>query len=202
MESNWYVSALPVLIIVATVGLAVLIPYLLRQAQNHAWGDLASQLGLTLETGGSFLAFPKVTGNYRGHDLVLDTFTRGYGKQRRTYTRIVMTINNPANVQLSLYDENVFSRVAQALGSKDIQVDDPEIDRRFRIQGQPEEAVKLLFESGMLREQLLDLKALDLGLDGTSLRYSRQGIEKGIERLQNVLNLMGELATQVEQNRI
>ncbi|MBN1920999.1 MAG: hypothetical protein JW892_07125 [Anaerolineae bacterium] len=201
MDAGWQIYVISVLVVVGTVAAVLVGTYLLRQAQRRSWEDLASQSGLTLDLGKSFLSSPTVTGIHRGHEVLLDTFTRGAGKNRRTYTRIRMTVTNPRDLRLSLYGENIFTQLAQALGSHDIQLDDPEIDRRFRIKGEPEDIVKQLFAYGTFRQQLLELPSLNLSLQGDTLRYERSGVEKNVERLQKLLNLLGELATQVEQLR-
>ncbi len=201
MDGNWQIYILSVLIVIGVAGFAILSQYLMRQAQRRSWEELASQSGLTLDAGGSFLSSPTVTGVHRGHEVVVDTFMRGTGKNRHVYTQVRMTVTNPRDLRLSLYGENVFTQLAQTLGSRDIQVDDPEIDRRFRIKGEPEEAVKSLFVYGAFRQQLLELPALNLSLQGNTLRYEHSGVEKNVERLQKLLNLLSELATQVEQLR-
>lgn len=201
MDAGWQIYVISVLIVVGALGAVILGQYLLRQAQRRSWEDLASQSGLTLDPGKSFLSSPVVTGIHRGHEVVVDTFMRGTGKNRRTYTQIRMTVTNPRDLRLSLFGENIFTQLAQALGSHDIELGDPEIDRRFRIKGEPEEEVKNLFTYGAFRQQLLELPSLNLSLQGTTLRYEHSGVEKNVERLQKLLNLLGELATQVEQLR-
>src|SRR5262245_4406235 len=106
--------------------------FLSRRARDKAWRELAEGTGLTFEPGG-FLGSPRVTGTYRGHALTLDTFTRGAGKTRRVYTRIVLFVNNQDSAYLALYQESVFSKVGKFFGMQDIQVGDEDLDRKFII---------------------------------------------------------------------
>jgi hypothetical protein len=192
-----------IVIVVVFVGIAVLVSYLQRKAEGRAWGELASQLGLAFEPGANPWAPPAVKGTYGGHALVLDTFSRlrwhGQHANRKLFTRAVMTVSNPADLQLALYEESVFSQMGKILGVTDIQVGDAAIDRRFTIKGRPEEQIKTLLTSEALRQSLLSVRSINLSLEGTTIRYEHPGVEKDVTRLRSVLDLLSEFATAVEQ---
>ncbi len=190
--------ALPILVFAGIVALVLVLNYTSRQARLKAWGELAGNTGLTCESGGVFSPI-RVTGTYRGHGLILDTFTRSSGKNSQTYTRILLSANNPSNLALAIYEEGVMSKVGKALGMQDIQVGDADLDRRFIVKGRPEDAVVNLFAFGNLRQRLLDARSLNLTLNGDQVRFEARGVELDIGRLQSLFDLMSELADAVEK---
>lgn len=189
--------ALPILIFVGIVVLVLALNYYGRQARLKAWGELASNTGLTCDSGGLFAPI-RVTGLYRGHGLTLDTFTRSSGRHSETYTRIMLSASNPSNLALTIYEEGVMSKVGKALGMQDIQVGDADLDRRFIIKGRPEDAVVNLLASGSLRQRLLDARSLNLTLNGDQVRFEARGVELDTGRLQSLFDLMSDLAEAVE----
>jgi hypothetical protein len=191
--------AVPILIAVGVVVIVLVIVYLQRQAQLRAWRGLASQLGLACESGRYPWSAVTVHGSYRGHGVALDTFQRGIGRNQRTLTGIVMDVNNPSGLRMNLVRQGGFGQVGKWLGAQDIQVGDADIDRRFLIKGQPEEAIRRLFTSEGLRQALLALSSLDVTLEGATLRYEQPGVARGIERLRSLFDLLSELAIAVEQ---
>lgn len=193
------VVLLECLFFVSILGLALGVGYYSRKRQQQAWSDLAAQTGLTFEAGGYFGPAPRVTGAYRGHTLTLDTFTRGSGKSRTTYTRIVLFVNNAANIYLTLYQESVFSKIGKFFGMQDIQVGDEEVDRRFIIKGRPENFAASLFTSISLRERLLQARVLNVEVDGRELTFEQVGVLKDAEYLKFLFDLLSDVAERVER---
>lgn len=193
-----WIFGLQILFIVGVIVLAVGISYYRRQARQRAWSELAVRTGLTCEPG-SFFRPPYVTGVYRGHQLTLDTFTRGSGKSSTTYTRIVLFVNNQSNLYLALYEESIFSKIGKFFGAQDIQVGDEEIDRRFIIKGRPEDSVVRLLNSIGLRQKLLEARSLNLEVDGRELHFEKVGVELNVDYLQFLFDLLGDMAATVER---
>ncbi len=172
--------------------------FLSRRARDKAWRELAESAGLTFEPGG-FLGSPRVTGTYRGHTLTLDTFTRGTGKSRQVYTRIVLFVNNQENAYLALYQEGVFSKIGKFFGMQDIQVGDEDLDRKFIIKSRPENFAASLLLIGNLRQRLLESGSLNIELDGRELHFERIGVLTNQENLRSVFDLLSDLAAAVER---
>jgi hypothetical protein len=189
---------LPILVFAAVIAIVLVVNYYGRQSRLRAWGELASNTGLTCESGGFFSPI-RVTGMYRGHGLVLDTFTRSSGKSSQTYTRIVLSANNPSDLSLAIYEEGVMSKIGKALGMQDIQLGDADLDQRFIIKGRPEEAIVNLLAFGSLRQKLLDARSLNLALDGQQVHFEERGVELDIGRLQFLFDLMSDLAEAIER---
>jgi hypothetical protein len=190
--------ALQFLFFAGLIGLALGIAYYQRRAQRQAWGELAARTGLTLEANGWFTPL-RVTGTYRGHALTLDTFTRGSGKSRTTYTRLIVFVNNQANVYLALYQESVFSKMGKFFGMEDVQTGDEEVDRRFIVKSRPESFARSVFTSIGLREKLLQARVLNVEVDGRELTFEQAGLLTEAEYLKFLLDLFCELAERVER---
>ena len=110
-----------------------------------------------------------------------------------------MPISNPADMQLMVSEESIFSQIGKVLGAVDIQVGDAEIDRRFTIKGQPQEVVLTIVSSETLRQRLLSLRQIDLRVQGTTIRYEHPGVEKDVQRLRDLVDLLSEFASAVER---
>lgn len=172
--------------------------YFSRRAREKAWRELAESLGLTYESGG-FLGLSRVTGTYHGHSLTLDTFTRGSGKSRTTYTRIVLFVNNQATAYLALYEEGVFSKIGKFFGMQDIQIGDEELDRRFIIKSRPENFAASLLLAGGLRQKLLETRPLNIELDGRELHFEQVGVLMNVDYLRSLFDLLSDVAGAVER---
>jgi hypothetical protein len=189
---------LPFLIVVGVLVLFAVLAYLRRLARQQAWSELAARTGLTFEPGGLFSPM-RITGTYRGHPLTLDTFTRRSGKNSTTYTRIMLSVNNPSALTLAIYDENVLSKVGKALGMQDIQVGDDELDRRFTIKGQPEPVIAGLLTSIGLRQKLLEARSLHVDVKDRELHFEQRGAESNADHLQFLFDLLSDLAEAVDR---
>jgi hypothetical protein len=188
-----------VLLIVAVIALSLGWTYSRRQARLKAWRELAERMGLTWEPGSLLGHPPYVKGKYRGHELTLDTFRRGSGRNSTTYTRIILFVNNQSNLYLTLYEESVFSKIGKLFGAQDIQVGDEEIDRRFMIKGQPEDSVTRLLTPISLRQKLLEARSVNLEVDGRELHFEKKGEESDVNYLQFLFDLLSDLAEAVER---
>lgn len=175
------------------VAVIVIIGYSNSRSKRAAWGELASQTGLNF-VAGNFLGKPSVvSGIYRGHSLALDTFSRGGGEDRTTYTRIVLGLKNPTQLTLSISEEGVGSKLKKLFGAQEILVGDEAIDAKFFIKGSPEMAVQRLLTNTSLRQKLLESKSLHIEL-GNRILYEKRGYEGNPEKLRFVFDLLVDMA--------
>lgn len=172
--------------------------YFSRRAREKAWRELADSTGLTYESGG-FLGSSRVTGTYRSHSLTLETFTRGTGKSRTTYTRIVLFVNNQTGAYLALYEEGFFSKIGKFFGMQDIQIGDEELDQRFIIKSRPESYAAGLLRVGGLRQRLMEMRPLNIELDGRELHFEQVGVLKNLDYLRSLFDLLSDLAGAIER---
>jgi hypothetical protein len=179
------------------MGVAVAISMARRQALLRAWQELAERNGLTFDRG-SWLRMPSVLGVYRGRSVLLDTFTRGYGRNRTTFTRVRLPLKSPSGLTLEISEENLFTRIGKTFGMKEIETGDQELDARFVIKGQPENDILRLLMQGNLRQKLLETPALNIKLKDSALVYERRGQQMDGEYLQVLFSLLSDLADRVE----
>ena len=194
--SNSGFNLLGILIIVVMLIFGVGISCYSLQSRRRAWSELAARTGLTFESG-SFWGTPTVTGTYRG--LTLDTFTRSSGKSSTTYTRIVLFVNNQANLYLAMYEETIFSKIGKFFGTQDIQIGDDEFDRRFMIKGQPEEDVTRLLNDSTLRTKIMAARSLNIEVDGRELHFEERYVNLDLDYTQSLFDLLTDIAVGVEQ---
>ncbi len=174
------------------------ISYYQRQKRNRAWSEFSGLVGLTFEPGNIF-SQPKASGTYRGHSLLLESFTRGAGRSRTTYTRLAVAVDNRSDINLGLYQEGMFSKIGKAFGSQDIQVGDPEVDQKFIIRSKPEEFAMRLFSSVNLRSKLLQLRPVNIVMAGSQLTYERVGTMTDLEQLRFLADLLLDLGDFIER---
>ncbi|HXF85960.1 MAG TPA: hypothetical protein VNK49_11290 [Anaerolineales bacterium] len=202
MNFDWISYLLPALccfFMIGTVILAAIMGYLSSQKRDAAWQELAARNGLRFEPGGMF-SYPSLSGLYRGHNLWLRNIRRTHGKKHaRTYTRLVLSLNNRANIRFGLYDEDIFSGVIKALGVQDVRTGDETVDERFMIKSQPETFAPSLFASASLRERLLRVKPMNLTLEGNELVFEQNGMLTDTEQLQFLFDLLVDVADRVER---
>lgn len=191
------IPLLLILALVAFMAIFVAVAYWSRQRHNRAWEDFATRTGLAFEPGG-LLGAPRVRGAYRGHSLLVDTYTVHHGKSSTTYTRIALGLNRPGGLSLTLYNEGVFSQLGKLLGGQDIQTGDAELDRRFIIRGQPEQALRTLFVTGGWTQKLQAARAVHIEVDSQSVRFRTTGVIRDADYLQSLLDMLGALADAVE----
>ena len=128
-----------------------------------------------------------------------DTFTRGAGKSRQTYTRIVLFVNNQTSAYLALYQESVFSKIGKFFGMQDVQVGDEDFDRRFIIKSRPENYVVGLLMTGDLRQKLLEARSVNIELDGRELHFEQIGFLTKQDYLRSVFDLLSDVAGAIER---
>ncbi len=187
------------LIVLGFAALTVVIVYLTIVTRRQAWSQLAERANLQFNRGNFVSHGLSVSGVYQGHNLTLDTFSRSAGRSSATYTRIVLNLNQPANLDLTLSTEGLFSKVGKLLGMQDIQAGDEALDQRYMIKGQPENLVLSVLQSYDLRQRLLEAPSLYLHVHGQQVYYEKRGFERNENNLIALFDLMNSLAAAVER---
>lgn len=200
MNSNdWITCVLPVLFVIGVAAIMLALSYVNIQRRRQAWGALAQRTGLTLEPGRFIFSAPQVSGQYRGRTVELFTVTHRHGKSSITYTRWYVSTNAPPDMQLSISNEGLLSKVGKAVGMQDIQTGDGDLDRRFIIKGKPEAVVAQLMAGASVRDKLLQTRSLDINLADSCLRFSTVGALLDVEYLHLLLDLLCDLADAIER---
>ena len=166
------------------------------QVRTERWQLFASQTGLIFEAGG-LVKEMRVSGNYRGYQVLIDTFSHhtGYSTSHSyPYTRISITITNAMSVDLKIQKNRPLF-----LSKDTFQINDSQIDQLFIFSGSSYEMARNIFTDINLRHRILQTRSLNLEIAGQNLIYTHPGVEKDVDRLIFLLELMCDLAKYVDQ---
>ncbi len=88
-----------------------------------------------LRTGAAGVVW-SASGEVQGRQVVLleHRYSTGSGKNRRTYHHTIASVPAPAAwPAVRLVDENIFHKIAELFGSKDVKLDDEAFNKRWRV---------------------------------------------------------------------
>lgn len=100
--------------------------------------DVAEQLGLEYDPG-TWLRKASSAGAIGDHQYKLDSYTVSTGKSSQTFTRIILDVNLPS--ELELKKEGLLSGFAKAFVGEDVQVGIEHFDEKFLLKGRRDVAV-------------------------------------------------------------
>jgi hypothetical protein len=168
--------------------------WLTRRLMSLSWNGLAQQAGL---------AFQKkplsVTGTYRGRVLRMDreTLTQRMGRKQyeMVVTRITFSVNNRSRAALRLHRPAFFR-----LRDRHSVSGDPDFDRRFVFNCEPEDFAGRLFVFPSLRGRLARIPAQEIRLIGQQLRCRQSGAQmlQNVDSLRELLDVLCDLAESIE----
>jgi len=170
-----------------------------RGAQETAWRVLASRTGLVYQKGG-FLKRASLGGVLRGRRASIDIHSHSGGYQPGSgsfpYTRLRLALENAAGLKLEVHEKSRLPSFLRATTPSG----DPAVDERYSIISQPPELAVRLFERARLRDGILAARSFDLEIDGPQLCFEARGVEKDIDYLVGLLDLLSEVAGFVEEH--
>jgi hypothetical protein len=171
--------------------------------QKDTWKELASSLGMDYQRQDirKGMLSAKVSGEYRGRSILLNTIRSGTELQA-LYTQIQVPVANPEGNYLSLTQRNIFTEIVKRLGVPYIPTGDDEFDKRFVIVAKPDKFMRKLFGSPYLRQKLLQTRKLDIQLVESNLNFRVRGFVNNIETLRELFDLVNEVAERVDLNAI
>ena len=145
------------LVVGLMVGMVALVMFFSKNHMKKITANyqmLADRLGLRLIAPPAVwykASFPRVSGDYEGRRIDIETEIKGHGKQRQHYTKISLETRNEGH-SLQLTKEYWISNVGKKLfGAQDIQVNDPFFDKKFIIRSDNEMFAKRFFNQEMKR---------------------------------------------------
>ena len=117
------------------------------------WRELASRTNLQTEglTAFKALANPYLSGTYRGHKVVINTFSKGSGRSRRYYLQFIITMSTPIEGEFTFEKKSFWN------GRQGVETGDPEIDKVYRIKTENPDIVKRMLRNHRLLQGFLDL---------------------------------------------
>ena len=181
---------------VAILAIAVVVVALwLSSKTMEKWRDtlqtVATELGISHDPG-TWLKAASSSGQIGEHHYKLDSYTVSSGKSSQTFTRIVLDVSLPS--ELELKKEGMLSGLAKAFVGEDVQVGIEAFDEKFLLKGRRDVAV--LARLGY-RSRVAMMKAI--GKHGVKVRKGQvewigNGLVNDAARLLDISRAMLELA--------
>ena len=165
------------------------------QTSSNAWADVGTRTGLTLKPG-SLFSFPELNGEFRQRRI----HVYNYRARRTSLTEISLTVNNPSNSTLKITPSGTLANFFDNLPSAQrVEIANPEFDSRFVVKSNLSEfAVKVLSDSRVLAGIMDIPHAFRIELEGSVLKYSKQGLEDNAESMIKIFNTLSDLADGLE----
>jgi hypothetical protein len=189
--------------IIVVLVLAVAIPFAIAHTKkrNRTWSEAARQLDLAFTPGG-FLKSLTLTGQVERMQVVVDTFTRGSGKNSSTYTRFRVSFPRSLGLGLGLKQEAFFSGVSKFFGSQDIQIGDSTFDHTMMIKGNSEHSIRLfLTPARRMRIQRFMAWQHENTIDDNSIQCIKVGVASERSSIVSTVQSMVRLAWHLMEDR-
>jgi hypothetical protein len=181
---------------VAMIVLVFVIAGVMRNAQSKAWGGFARKAGLTLDPGGWFRA-PTVSGAYGGFNVYLYTYTQGSGKNKTTYTSMIVYLPKQTNIHLRVTREGFLSKITKAFGAQDIQLGDPAFDAAYIIKSDTPPFVPEVLDSQIRGAMLSGGDIMNFTISKGRVFYTQTGVQRDDGVLRYILDVLVLVARRV-----
>ncbi|MFT5583245.1 MAG: hypothetical protein ACI9VR_000823 [Cognaticolwellia sp.] len=149
--------------------------------RQQLYRDSAATLGLECFASGKW-GIPRLMGQYRGFEVVVDQEIHGSGKHKTTYTRFKAQPLKPLPLGLNVSKEGLGSKIGKFFGGQDIQIGDKRLDDALLIKGQSEVEVQKWFQQA--------------GVGQAVMRFVRQGSQARLTDSEGgVILVLGHMGT-------
>lgn len=194
--------------VVAVVAVMILVPILnityFKKRVGKQFAHLAEKFGWILDNVKAAATDLKIHGMVEGKSVVVGAHTTGYGKHKQYFTTVTFTCDNLRQATFRIYKEGFFSKLGKTLGGQDIEMGDPDFDKKFIVKGDATHLQSFL--SADLRAELSSLvqsKHFDgtIELKDKKLVYTMRGFlmaKKQTTRLENVIPVLIKMAVRVD----
>jgi len=191
-----FVFLLTAIFPVALIVVILVLNAVFRKQQGDAWGRFARDAGLALDPGGWFKA-PTVSGAYGGLNVYLYTYTQGSGKNKTTYTSMVVYIPVPHRAHVRVTREGFLSKITKAFGAQDIHLGDPAFDDAYIIKSDTPELVPELLTPAIRGAMLSGGPAMNFTVSRGTAFYNQVGVQRDPGMLRYVLDVLHMVARRV-----
>lgn len=174
-------------------------------SRDEVWQRLSEEIGADFIQGG-FWKGSRVQAHAGPWTITLDTHTESSGESAVTYTRMRAPYINPEGFRFTIYRKGFLSELGKLLGMQDIEVDNPEFDEAFIIQGTDEAKVRDLFADARLQELVLAQPKIRLQVKDSEgwfgpkfpeevdeLHFQVVGVIKDVGQLKALFDLFAEV---------
>ena len=163
------------------------------------WQKLGELSGLNPEETsfvGLFKA-PRLAGSYRGYRFLLSSFTVGYGRYKKHYTKMEMELPVEIEGSFSVVKKNFLQSNLDLTGIE-------EFDKRFTLKTSMEWVKSRLFQNREIQEGLYDLhkqcRSMQLSASSSQLSFQERGRIKDAEYLMALMDYLVKMAVIIKQN--
>jgi len=102
------------------------------RSKREAWELLCEEIGASYIYNGMFQA-DMVEFNYKNWVIIMDTFSRGSGKSRTTFTRVRLNYVKNIAFELEIFPQNFLMELGKIFGAQDMELGEPEFDEKFMV---------------------------------------------------------------------
>jgi len=162
--------------------------------------DWAVKMGRNMISGnaGAYLE-----GNYSGYLVKISNIYHGSGKNKTVYTRFDIHFPYACSFDFSISKQNFFSGIGLALtGTKDIEIGDPDFDKRYVIKGSNEETIKSYFNNSMIKSfinRLFDYNK-NSSVDQNGVHLEIRGRLTEYSEIREILERLISLTKEIQRN--
>jgi hypothetical protein len=176
--------------------IVIVVALVFKKQQISSWSTFAQQAGLSLDQGGWFRA-PTVSGAYGGFNVYLYTYTQGSGKNKTTYTSMIVYLPIAHRSHVRVTREGFLSRITKAFGAQDIQLGDPAFDAAYIIKSDTPELVPQLLTSQVRGALLSGGGSMNVTVSRGRVFYTQTGVQRDTGMLRYVLDTLVMVARTV-----
>lgn len=197
-----------ILVLVLSLGLFVaIIVWAVRytkkinRRKDEMYKKFAERYGLQHMTSKYMLVMlNQMKGQIDGMDVDIYEKMEGSGKNKQVVTRVKIT-NTPFDFDFKIGKEHLFSKAGKLMGFQDIEFNDEEFDKKFRLKSKQEDKFRSLMNVNMQNElkQLEKDLAATIHHDNHVMSYSNYGPltkEDQFESFERVVKFMLKLTQQ------
>ncbi|MBW2260449.1 MAG: hypothetical protein JRG91_00630 [Deltaproteobacteria bacterium] len=181
---------------VAIIVIVVVVAVVFKRQQVSAWGSFAQEAGLSLDRGGWFRA-PTVSGAYGGFNVYLYTYSQGSGKNKTTYTSMIVYLPIDHRSHVRITREGFLSKITKAFGAQDIQLGDPAFDAAYIIKSDTPQFVPHLLTPQVRGALLSGGSGMNVTVSRGRVFYNQTGVQRDQGMLRYVLDTLVMVARTV-----
>jgi len=205
-----------IFVIIPVIAIIAILSHMANVRRREAMLTLAHRLGLSfdqrkdhhlarryqfldkLRAGRDRYAFNVLSGNYRGHEVLIFDYhyKTGSGKDTHHHYLSFFILRLPGSFpELTIGPEGIFSKIAQAVGYDDIDFESHEFSRKFCVRSRSKKFAYDVCNAKMIEYLLANTDlTLELELDSLAVSFSRrlkpELIEPNLHRLLAVRSLL------------
>lgn len=165
------------------------------------WRQLSDNINGEVVKGKSWQGI-KIVARVNEWTVTLDTYITVVGNLPVTFTRFRAPYINKDGFRFLIYREDLAGKIQKLMGMQDIQVDYPEFDRSFIIQGNNEAKILQLFSNSKIRGLLQSQRFPQMWVRETKRELYPEGVDqlclqvpqliRDLENLQALYELFSE----------